>query len=182
MPWRSTRQEVGLLRKVPPLRPCTYIHVYIHICTYIYICTLTCMYIYMYIQIYIELFRASIFNRSKAVSNYWVFLECFSDRAIVHVGCPQTRGPGWGPMEHTNCQIIVWSLLGRCLDGCSVNRCCAHILIMSTVPFTSNVPRPQMASTYVGNHLGQPRGSRFLIIEKLELKDHDYSGFWGLRP
>ena len=25
-----------------------------------------------------------------------------------------------------------------------------------------------------------PRGSRYLIIKELRLKDHDYSGFWGL--
>ena len=27
-----------------------------------------------------------------------------------------------------------------------------------------------------------PRGSRYLIIKELGLKDHDYSGFWGLSP
>ena len=26
------------------------------------------------------------------------------------------------------------------------------------------------------------RGSRYLIIKELELKDHDYYGFWGLSP
>ena len=27
-----------------------------------------------------------------------------------------------------------------------------------------------------------PTGSRYLIIKKLGLKDHDYYGFWGLNP
>ena len=27
-----------------------------------------------------------------------------------------------------------------------------------------------------------PRGSRYLIIKELGLKDHDYCGFWGLSP
>ena len=27
-----------------------------------------------------------------------------------------------------------------------------------------------------------PEGSRYLIIKELELKDHDYYGFWGLSP
>ena len=31
--------------------------------------------------------------------------------------------------------------------------------------------------------LGQlPRGSRYLIMKELGLKDHDYYGFWGLSP
>ena len=30
--------------------------------------------------------------------------------------------------------------------------------------------------------LGVPRGSRYLIIKELGLKDHDYYGFWGLSP
>ena len=27
-----------------------------------------------------------------------------------------------------------------------------------------------------------PRGSRYLILNELGLKDHDYSGFWDLNP
>ena len=39
-------------------------------------------------------------------------------------------------------------------------------------------------STYPGapKKAGLPRGSRYLIIKELGLKDHDYDGFWGLSP
>ena len=29
---------------------------------------------------------------------------------------------------------------------------------------------------------GTPRGSRYLVIKELGLKDHDYYGFWDLNP
>ena len=32
-----------------------------------------------------------------------------------------------------------------------------------------------------GRIYGIPRGSRYLIIKELGLKDHDYYGLWGLR-
>ena len=40
--------------------------------------------------------------------------------------------------------------------------------------------RKQMQCTY--QPVMQTRGSRYLIIQELGLKDHDYYGFWGLSP
>ena len=39
----------------------------------------------------------------------------------------------------------------------------------------SDLTRMQLSSTV-------PRGSRYLSIKELGLKDHDYYGFWGLSP
>ena len=61
----------------------------------------------------------------------------------------------------------------------SVSQVLLDTLLCNTFTGQSKYPTQRRRAVFKNY---KPRGSRYLIIKELELKNHGYCGFWGLSP